>query len=347
MPATDINRAALLRMDTGKPIAVVGHKSQDPDAVCSAIAMADLLRQLGMDATAYIQEKPIQGVKYVLDYVGYAVPELKTSIEPGMPMVLVDHNDYMQSMTGVEHANVVGVVDHHAISSSLTSNIPIFCDIMDVGSANTIVFSIYRGCGLLPGRDVARIMVAGILADTDSLQKATCTQADKLALDNLKELAGYTDLTEMTQGIKAALNSFDGMTAEEIFMSDIKSYEIAGVKLAVTSLDANESLPMDQMCESMRAVMPAILQKLNVQMLFAKMEDKTDVLDADGNPTVIYTTHIPYYGEGAKDVAESAFGPTVHDNCIVVNRKVSRKTDFIPAITRVLESFAKDAARVR
>lgn len=336
----EINKAALRRMNTGQPITVTGHKSQDPDAVCSAIAMAALLRQLGMDATPYMQDKPIQAVKYILDYTGYPAPEVKTSIEPGMPLVMTDHNDYLQALDGARDANIVGIVDHHGVSSSFSSTTPIFCKFMNVGAANTIVYTIYRECGITPTREIARLMVAGIIADTDSLSKATCTAADSLALSQLCPIAQFGNLGELARGIDAAQGSFIGLTDEEIFLSDVKSYEIGGVKLAVTSLDANEMMHIDELCERMRAVMPAMQQKLGVQMVFAKMEEKfqhPDIPDATGAPTATYITHIPYYGEGAREVAEAAFGETKHDNCIVLDRKVSRKTDFIPAITKVLE----------
>lgn len=338
----EINKAALRKMDIGQPITVTGHKSQDPDAVCSAISMADLLRQLGMDATPYIQDKPIMAVKYIFDYTGYKVPEVKTSIAPGMPLVMTDHNDYLQALDGVENANVVGIVDHHGISSSFTTNVPIYCKLMNVGSASTIIYTIYEECGITPTKEIAQLMIAGIIADTDSLSKSTCTSADSLALSQLCKIAQFDNLCELTRGIKAALNSFIGLTDEEIFLSDIKSYEIGGVKFAVASLDANDMMHIDELCERMRAVMPAMQQKLDVQMVFAKMEEKfknTDKLDENGNPTVTYTTHIPYYGKGAKELAEAAFGETKHDNCIVLDHKVSRKTDFIPAITKVLEGM--------
>lgn len=337
----EINKAALRKMYTGQPITVIGHKSQDPDAVCSAIAMAALLRQLGMDATPYIQEKPIMAVKYILDYTGYTAPEIKTSIEPGMPLVMTDHNDYLQALDGAINANTVGVVDHHGISSSFSCAIPIFCKIMNVGATNTIIYTIYRECGITPTKEIARLMAAGIIADTDSLTKATCTTADSLALDQLCQIAQYSNLSELTQGINAALNSFIGLTDEEIFLSDIKTYEIGGVKLAVTSLDANEMLHIDELCKRMRAVMSVVQTKLNVQMVFAKMEEKflhPDRPDETGTPTATYKTHIAYYGEGAKELAETAFGETKHDNCIILDHKVSRKTDFIPAITEVLET---------
>lgn len=335
-----MNRAALQKMNVGGEITVVGHKSQDPDAVCSAISMAALLQELGIPAKAYMQDKPIQAVKYIFDYTGYPVPEQRTSIEAGQPLVLTDHNDYLQSLEGADKANIVGVVDHHGVSNSFTSATPIYCKIMNVGSANTIVYTMYKECGVTPSKEIARLMVAGIIADTDSLAKATSTPADSMALSQLCPIAQYDDLSELTQGILAAANSFIGLSDEEIFLSDIKQYEIGGVTLAVTSLDANEMMHIDELCQRMRAVMPALQQKLGVQMLFAKMEEKfihTDVLDADGVPTVTYITHIPYYGEGAKEVAEAAFGETKHDNCIILDRKVSRKTDFIPAITKVLE----------
>ena len=340
----DINRAALLKMDTGQPIAVTGHKSQDPDAVCSAIAMAALMRELGMDATPYMQDKPIMAVKYILDYTGYPVPEQKTSIEPGAALVMTDHNDYLQALEGAKDANVVGVVDHHGISNSFTSSAPIYCKFMNVGSCNTIVYTIYKECGITPTKDIAQLMVAGIIADTDSLAKATATVADSLALSQLCKIAQFDSIGELAQGIDAAANSFIGMTDEEIFLSDIKTYEIAGVKLSVASLDANETLHIDQLCKQMRAIMPQMKEKLGVEMVFTKIEESfphPDILDENSLPTKTYITHFSYLGEGAQTVAEKAFGPTKHDNCIVLDHKLSRKADLIPAITKVLEELKK------
>lgn len=51
----------------------------------------------------------------------------------------------------------------------------------------------------------------------------------------------------------------------------------------------------------------------------------------------IHTLHLTTDHGRLANVEEAAFGPTTHDNCIVLDHKVSRKTDFIPAITQVLE----------
>lgn len=334
----NINRAALLRMNTGEEITVVGHKSQDPDAVCSAISMAALMQQLGMSAKACIQEKPTRAVKYIFDYTGFPVPEVRTSIDADKPLMLTDHNDYLQSLDGADKANVVGIVDHHGISSSFTCPAPIFCKFMNVGSTNTIVYSLYKECGIVPTKDIARILAIGILADTDSLSKAMATPADSVAVSQLYEIAQFDDISELWQGIKSSIDSYDGMTDEEIYLSDTKLYDICGIKIAVASLDASESMPIEELCKRMRGVMPSMPEKIGAQMVFAKIERKTIVETAGAEPVTSYITHIPYAGEQAKEAAELAFGPTTHDNCIVVDRKVNRKSDFIPKITAVLEA---------
>lgn len=339
-----MNRASIKLMDVGGTITVVGHKSQDPDAVCSSISMAALMRELGLDAIPYMQEKPIQGVKYILDTFGYRYPEIKTSIEPDKPLLLMDHNDPMQSLDGMIDANVVGIVDHHPVSQTFESKLPIYYNCKNVGSACSIVYGIYKECGIVPSKDIAQIMVAGIIADTDSLSKATCTTTDTLALSSLVKIAGIEDMQAFTTGLNLAQDSFDGLTDEEIFLSDIKSYTIGGVKLAITSLDANEKMHIDELCRRMHAVMPAIASNLGVQMLFAKMEESLKdnngnyILDSEGNKQ--YVTHFAYYGQGAKEIAETAYGKSSsdHSDCIVTSRKLSRKTDIVPDLTRILEN---------
>lgn len=319
------HQVALKKMYSGQPITVIGHKNQDPDAVCSSIALAALLQQLDIDATSYLQGKPIQGVKYVLDYVGYKAPEVKTVIGPGMPLILTDHNDYLQSIDGVENANIVGIVDHHAISNSVSSAGPLYCNFMAVGSTNTIVNTIYQDCGIVPSQDIARIMVAGIIADTDSLTKSSTTKADTLALTQLVKIAQIENLSELFQGILKANQSYEGMTEEEIFMSDAKLYEIAGIRLIVANLMASQETPSESLCALARKVMPEILVKKEIQMVFANISDFT-----------AQTSHIPYYGDGAKETAEAAFGKTTHDQCIKLDKVLTRKSEFVPAITKVL-----------
>ena len=244
-----------------------------------------------------------------------------------MPLVIVDHNDTLQSISNISKADIVGIVDHHAVSTSIATNGPLYCSFNPVGSTNTIVYSIYQQCGITPSQAIARIMLAGIIADTDSLTKGTTTIADHLAVTELNKIAKFSNLSELNQGIMAALESYEGMTDEEIFLSDSKLYQEGGQKFIVANINASKTSPLDTACRLIRNIMPTKLGTDGATMIFANIADK-----ASG------TTHIPYCGTGAQQVAEAAFGTTTHDNCIVVNRLLTRKSDFVPAITKVLEN---------
>ena len=55
------------------------------------------------------------------------------------------------------------------------------------------------------------------------------------------------------------------------------------------------------------------------------------------NKTANYTD-ILYQGEGAKEAAEAAFGPSDSDYILCAGQ-LSRKHDFIPALSKVLHSL--------
>ena len=73
----------------------------------------------------------------------------------------------------------------------------------------------------------------------------------------------------------------------------------------------------------MQAVMPSIMAKKERDILYALMVNKRDNY-----------TDIIFYGEGAKEMAEKAFGKS-QQGYIRVEGQMSRKKDFIPAISAV------------
>ena len=74
-------------------IYAIGHKSPDSDAVCAAIAIADLKRQLGVECEARISEELNMETKFVLEKFGIAVPEILESAK-GEDIILVDHTEW-------------------------------------------------------------------------------------------------------------------------------------------------------------------------------------------------------------------------------------------------------------
>ena len=63
------------------------------------------------------------------------------------------------------------------------------------------------------------------------------------------------------------------------------------------------------------------------------------------NKTANYTD-ILYQGEGAKEAAEAAFGPSDSDY-IRCEGQLSRKNDFIPALSKVLQPYCSSNPSVK
>ena len=93
-------------------------------------------------------------------------------------VILVDHNESGQSIMGLQQAEIVEIVDHHKIGD-LTTNNPINFRNMAVGSTNTIIYQLFREKNMEIPKDIAGLMLAGILSDTLILKSPTTTLYDK------------------------------------------------------------------------------------------------------------------------------------------------------------------------
>ena len=79
-------------------------------------------------------------------------------------VILVDHNTFSQSADGLDEADIIEIVDHHNLGDIVTS-IPINVRSMAVGSTNTIVYHMYKEHNIDIPKDIAGIMLSGILSD--------------------------------------------------------------------------------------------------------------------------------------------------------------------------------------
>ncbi|GHO43052.1 putative manganese-dependent inorganic diphosphatase [Ktedonospora formicarum] len=98
-------------------------------------------------------------------------------------LFLVDHNEPSQSVDGAEDAELLGIIDHHRIANVHTSK-PIFFRAEPVGCTGTLIYSLYREAGIEIPREVAGMMLAGLLYDTLILRSPTCTPETSMSPTN-------------------------------------------------------------------------------------------------------------------------------------------------------------------
>ena len=139
-------------------------------------------------------------------------------------VILVDHNDIKQSVTGLNEANIIEIIDHHALGN-LTTTTPVSFRNMSVGSTNTILFFLFKESNIAIPKNIAGIMLSGILSDTLILKSPTTTQTDITVAKELAKLANADYEKYGMQMLKAG-SSLEGLSVEEIVFYDYKEFQV-------------------------------------------------------------------------------------------------------------------------
>ncbi|SHI79525.1 putative manganese-dependent inorganic diphosphatase [Lutispora thermophila] len=139
-------------------------------------------------------------------------------------VILVDHNEYDQSVEGLHEAEILEIVDHHKIGDISTS-MPISFRNMPVGSTCTIVYNMFREIGIEIPYDIAGLMLSGIISDTLLFKSPTTTNMDRKAADELNEIVRL-DLESYSMNMFRAGTSLEGYSIGEIFYRDFKDFHM-------------------------------------------------------------------------------------------------------------------------
>ena len=149
-------------------------------------------------------------------------------------VILVDHNSYEQSAIGLEETDILEIIDHHNIGS-IGTNMPINFRNMPVGSTNTIIYIMYKENNISIPKEIAGLMLSGILSDTLILTSPTTTLLDKEAVEILAKIA-EVDYHKYGLDMLKAGSSLKGKTKEEILYTDYKNYPVGDKKIGLGQL---------------------------------------------------------------------------------------------------------------
>ncbi len=180
-----------------------------------------------------------------LDHHGLAVLEggkligLVTSSRlidpPRHRVIMVDHNEPAQSVEGIEFADVVEIIDHHRLDT-LRSSRPIYVYADPLGSSCTLVYKLIRGRGVDIAKDIAALLLSGILSDTIILRSPTTTREDISAANILAEIAGL-DLQQWGKEIFRHAASLSATDPNDAVTRDFKIYKEEGYRVGIAQIE--------------------------------------------------------------------------------------------------------------
>lgn len=106
---------------------------------------------------------------------------------------------------------------------------------MPIGSSNTIIYMLYKENGIEIPKNIAGLMLSGIISDTLLFKSPTTTQID---IDIAKSLATIAEVDIESYGMEMlkAGSSLKGKTKEEILYTDFKNFTIDDKKSVLDKL---------------------------------------------------------------------------------------------------------------
>ncbi len=236
--------------------------------------------------------------------------------------ILVDHNELSQAVDGIEEAEILEIIDHHRVGD-ISTTAPIYVYNDPVGSTCTVVAGIMFLYQTHIPKEIAGILLSGILSDTLLLTLSTTTERDKTAAQRLAEIAGVEIQSYAKELLHASINLED-KTAAQLIAADFKEFLIGGKKLGVSQM-------MSLDCAEIDARERELVDELE-RLRKASGYDLTVLLVL--NPLGKGQERILLRGETW--IVEKAFNVKVANDTCTVLRVMSRKKDFIPAIGQVL-----------
>lgn len=304
-------------------VKIFGHKNPDTDTILSSLILEGLEKTLGeYNVKAYRLGNINKETKFALDYFGVKEPDLLEEIEEGTSVMMVDHNEFSQSVKGIEKARIIRVVDHHKIANFETHE-PLFYLAMPVGCTATILKDMFKVSGIQMDKITAGLMLSAIISDTLLLKSPTCTKKDVEAAKELAEIAGVELNTYGLALLKAGTDLSD-FTPEELINIDSKPFSTNGIKYQVAQVNTAsiESVMKDK--DNIENAMNSFMQTNSVDLFVFMI---TDIIE--NNSQIIAL--------GKTEIAEKAFNVILDNNTAFLKDVVSRKKQVVPNIDSAID----------
>jgi manganese-dependent inorganic pyrophosphatase len=167
-------------------------------------------------------------------------------------VILVDHAEQAQAVQGIEHAEVVEILDHHHIGS-IETRVPVRATFDPVGSTATLIVERFRQNGMEPSVEAATVLLGAVLSDTVILNSPTATPRDQAVVEYLESRL-EVDAAEFGRQMFEAGSDVSDATADEIVNRDAKEYETGQGTISIAQIETVGKALADRQDELLQAL---------------------------------------------------------------------------------------------
>jgi manganese-dependent inorganic pyrophosphatase len=240
-------------------------------------------------------------------------------------LILVDHNELTQAVDGAELVPIAEIVDHHRIGAPPTESPILFLN-HPVGSTSTIVGTLFQQAGVPIPKNLAGLLMCGMISDTLNLTSPTTTDVDRALMAELSALSGI-DPAGLASDIFSVGSPLLTMSPDEAVSADSKEYEHGSNRYTVAQIEELSFAPFKAKREALLEALEdlrAAKGYLFAALLITDINTQNSILLVRGDSSFTRLIDYPEAGEyGWK-----------------LNGVVSRKKQLLPYLTGLLARLA-------
>jgi manganese-dependent inorganic pyrophosphatase len=237
-------------------------------------------------------------------------------------LILVDHNELSQAVSGADEVEIVEIIDHHRLGA-LTTQQPILFRNEPVGSTSTIVADCFFRENVELPKPVAGLLLAGLVSDTLNLTSPTTTSRDREILPRLEKIAGV-NAREFTDKLFASGSLLTLKPAPQAITTDAKEYRENGHTFSVAQI---EEVGFDQFWKRKDELLAALEDyRRGRNYIFSALM----VTDVVGQESLMLVA-------GQKKFVDRIDHPEPQPGVFKLRDVVSRKKQLLPYLTHCLQ----------
>lgn len=236
---------------------------------------------------------------------------------PKRKVVLVDHNEFSQSVKYIEKAEIVEVIDHHRISDFSTA-MPINFRNEVTGSTATILTGMFQERQIWIPTNLASLLLGAILSDTLNFSSPTTTQRDIFMANVLSQISGL-DIPQFSRDLFSIYKDSLSRSMKDVITADMKVFDMNGHTTYVSQALVYNFDGVHEREEEIRRTAKDIISSIEeatIVVCFTSIIDKATYFISEGR---------------MKKQVERKFPSAVQHKGVV-----SRKLQIIPVLTEIL-----------
>ena len=241
-------------------------------------------------------------------------------------VIMVDHNEFSQSVEGIQDAQILEVVDHHKFANFQT-NEATKIRTEPVGCTSTIVYGLYKEAKIEPDEKTALLMLSAILSDTLLFKSPTCTSKDVEVAKELAKLAKIKDIEKYGMEMLVAGTSMSKESMKEIINQDKKVFPVGDMEIAVAQINTVQIQELADRKEEIKKEIEHEIGKYGYSLFIFVV---TDIINSN---SLLFV-----YGKEI-DLVQNAFKKDVVDNEVLLENVVSRKKQIIPFLMTAAQNM--------